>query len=103
MKSAIFLISFICSSSFLLGQWDVYPQHVSFRTMNTGFDEWTHYTPFDISFWTNTNYNQGSSLTPTNFAIYNLATRVDLDIILEINVPFKKVKTEFSSKRDELT
>ena len=76
MKSAIFLISLIFSSSFLSGQWDVYPQHMSFRTMNTGFDEWTHWTPFDISFWTNTNYNEGSILTPTQFSIYDMSTEV---------------------------
>ena len=74
MKNHILIFSMVLFSSSLFAQWDVFPSHVAFRTTNVGFDEWTHYTPFDISFWTNTNYNVGVTLNPTNIRFFNLFT-----------------------------
>lgn len=70
-KHLTYLIVLLFTAS-SYAQWDVFPSHVAFRLNDGTFDEWTHYTPFDISFWTDTNYNVGTTQNNTSFNVFDM-------------------------------
>lgn len=72
MKNLFYTILLICFAMSAQAQWEALESHVSFRTTNTGIDEWTHWTPSDLSFWTDVvNYNTGSSLNPFSLTMFD--------------------------------
>jgi len=72
MKTASIL--FLCMSlSFILvaqGEPELAPWHNSFRYPN-GIDETSHWTPGDVSFWTNTDYNRGANYAAAGMQIFD--------------------------------
>lgn len=88
MKTIIIILCTLCLMlNHSDAQWDVYPQHVAFRYSDNGFDEFTHYTPNNITFWTDLSYATGSLLTANELHFFE-PDNYDAGIITKESLAF---------------